>query len=69
MDQEPGGQSDHERLLTEKVMREVSRGKQYQISLESMDPKSVIELRRLLRDLEERAKARSLHLSIAKHEN
>lgn len=57
MDQEPG-QPSHERSLTEKVVKELSRGKNYQINLEGLDCRSAIELRRLLRDLDDRAKTK-----------
>jgi len=55
MEPEPGGQTaTEEHRRTEKTIQEVSRGRMYRIDITGMDANSVLELRRLLRDLDDR---------------
>jgi hypothetical protein len=66
MDQEPGGQYPSEFSLTERVLKEVSQGRPYLIDLGKMDHRSLVEFRRLLRDLDDRNKTKLRHSETAR---
>lgn len=54
MEPEPGGQTaTEEHRRTAKTIQEVARGRIYHINITNMDADSVVELRRLLRDLDD----------------
>lgn len=55
MEPEPGGQATtEEHTRTERAIHEVARGRSYRIDVSKLDSQSVIDLRRLLRDLDDR---------------
>lgn len=54
METEPNGQEEYHR--TSRAITEVAHGKNYLIDVRNLDTKSMVELRRLLRDLDDRCK-------------